>query len=176
MFAICFYCKFASWVGHREADICPNSFHRILHPHLPIIDTNIPVRNIQESSPFLFWTVLFLASRYHAEYISRYNLLITPFTNLTNKTILMNPHSLHTVQAILFLSTWPSPIMFQLEDPSLMFAGIAVHAAFILGLPRALTSTGPLSSMISQEHREAMAKTWLACFSVHTKCVTNFRI
>lgn len=61
--------------------------------------------------------------------------------------------------------------MFQLEDPSLMFAGIAVHAAFILGLPRALTSTGPVSSMISQEHREAMAKTWLACFSVHTRFV-----
>lgn len=149
------------------------SFYRVLHPHLPIIDTNIPVRNFQQSSPFLFWTIIFLASRYHADYVSRYNLLITPYTDLTNRTLLKNPHSFHTVQAILFLCTWPSPIMYQLEDPSLVYAGIAVHAAFILGLPRSLTSTGPISSSISQEHREAMAKTWLACFSVHTRFVAS---
>lgn len=54
-----------------------------------------------------------------------------------------------------------------------MYAGIAVHAAFILGLPRSLTSSGPTFSVISQEHREAMAKTWLACFSVHTAFVIS---
>lgn len=149
------------------------SFHRILHPHLPILDTNIHARSFQESSPFCFWTVIFIASRYHSDYVSRYNLLITPYTNLMNQTLLKNPHSLHTIQAILCLCTWPTPLMYQLEDPSLMYAGIAVHAAFILGLPRSLTSTGPTFSGISQEHREVMAKTWLACFSVHTAFVTQ---
>lgn len=152
-----------------------DSFYRVFHPHLPIIDITIPAHDYQKSSPFLFWTVLFIASRHHAAYLPQSNALMPAYTNLMNRTLFSQMHSLHTIQAMLCLCTWPMPVMSQLDDQSLMLAGAAVNAAYMLALPRSLHSTSSTFAVVPQEHRVTMSKTWLACFNVQTvlECLTT---
>ena len=148
-----------------------NSFYDSFHPHLPIIDTTMPVHTIQKSSPFLFWTILFTAARYHTDYVSKSNLLMVPHSTLTNQTILQPPHSLHSIQAILYLCVWPLPVMHQPEDPGVMYSGIAIQAASYLGLPSSAGSTSRTLAKVQPSDRETMSRTWLGCFIVNTASV-----
>jgi hypothetical protein len=144
------------------------SFSKSFHPHMPCVDTTIPAQTIQATSPFLFWTIIFTASRYHVDHVSKSNLLMAPYSDMINQAVLKASHSLHTIQAILYLSMWPLPVMHQPEDPSLMYAGIAVYASASLGLPQ---SAGPMSrtlASIESNDRHTMARTWLACFTINT--------
>ncbi|MBV36599.1 MAG: hypothetical protein CMP47_14275 [Rickettsiales bacterium] len=143
-------------------------FYASFHPHMPIIDTTIPVQTIKQSSPFLFWTIVFIASRFHTKYVAKSNLLVESYSDLVNRTILKPPHSFHTIQGILYLCTWPLPVMRQPQDPSSMYSAIAVHSASYLGLPLAANPTSRTLAGLESNHRHTMAKTWLGCFITST--------
>ena len=155
----------------RYFALSANSFYDTFHPHLPIIDTTMPVHAVQKSSPFLFWTILFTAARYHTDYVSGSNLLMAPYSTLTNQTILQTPHSLHSIQAILYLCMWPLPVMHQPDDPGVMYSGIAIHAASYLGLANSAGSISRTLAKVQPSDREAMSRTWLGCFVVNTASV-----
>ncbi|KIW18683.1 hypothetical protein PV08_02972 [Exophiala spinifera] len=139
-------------------------FHKSFHPHVPIIDTTLPIQTIKETSPFLFWTIIFLASRYTKDHVHKANLLVEAYSDLVNQTIVKIPLSFYTVQALLCLCTWPLPVMRQQQDPSSMYSVIAVHAASQLSLPLAADASSRALASLPTSVRHGMVKTWLECF------------
>ncbi|ETI24443.1 hypothetical protein G647_03812 [Cladophialophora carrionii CBS 160.54] len=58
--------------------------------------------------------------------------------------------------------------MYQPEDPSLMYSATAMQASYYLGLQRSVETSSRSFAVLPPDDRQAMSRTWLGCFAIHT--------
>ncbi|KAF7559026.1 hypothetical protein G7046_g5132 [Stylonectria norvegica] len=145
-----------------------STFVATFYGHLPIVELPITPRQLQQSSPFLFWTlVMIVVQRAPSVYPGRSQALEKAYTPLLAEAILATPLALPTIQALLFLSSWPLAVQYQARDASWTLAGIVVNSALYSGLhkptnPQSLRCVGVFVDSPSRLH------VWLASFYVST--------
>ncbi|KAJ9154870.1 hypothetical protein NKR23_g2284 [Pleurostoma richardsiae] len=144
-----------------------STFAVSFYKHLPVVDPPITPRLLQKSSPFLFWTiVMIVVHRAPLAYPEvRSSALSNAYKPLLAKAVLATPLTLSTIQALLYLCTWPFSVDYQARDQSWTLVGIAVNAALYSGLhkpnhPQSLRSIGVF---VDSRTRSSL---WLACFYV----------
>lgn len=142
-----------------------SSFWQHMHGHIPILDTSRATPDICDSTPFMFWTIIVVTCRYHPKHYALFHLLHPHYRPLLGKALASSPASLYTIQTLLILCYWPLPCQKQPHDPSWHICGVAINAALSLGLH---TSNNRRALKLTQEHREARTKTWLACLYIST--------
>ncbi|KAI9739307.1 MAG: hypothetical protein M1834_007520 [Cirrosporium novae-zelandiae] len=104
--------------------------------------------------------------RYHPSESHIFSELITPYQELLSKFLIKSPLSLFSIQAILFICTWPLPVRYQACDPSWSYCGLAINAALQQGLDSDHNSTE--ASNLSPRDLNIRTRTWLGCFFVST--------
>jgi transcriptional regulatory protein LEU3 len=133
------------------------------HPTMPVIDPNVPAQQCCESSPLLFWCIMAIASRRG----QKYNLgkLSHAIMNMLWEAIRSVPHSVHLVQAILLISTWPFPTSSSATDPTYVLTHNAVSASIQLGLHRPQHQQDFAKYRLRLTEREVVlrANLWIAC-------------
>ena len=128
-------------------------------------------KQLQESSPFLFWTiVMIVAQRTPDTYAGRDSGLLVAYKPLLEKAVLATPLTLSTIEALLYLCTWPLSVDYQARDQSWTLIAIALNAALYSGLhtpthPQSLRSVGVFVDTSSQTR----SSLWLASFYLSTK-------
>ncbi|KAI1759242.1 hypothetical protein GGR53DRAFT_165567 [Hypoxylon sp. FL1150] len=148
-------------------------FTSIYHPHLPILGP-ASLKTIYHSHLFLFWTIVIIVAL-RSPVPSDENLftrLHEPYTQMIRAEALQAPIPLSKIQALLFLSMWPLPVMHQRDDPSWLYCGIAINAALYMGLHRSNAKAGAIPSLytvgVASGSLHERLNTWLGCFFVST--------
>ncbi|OTA98993.1 hypothetical protein M426DRAFT_16849 [Hypoxylon sp. CI-4A] len=148
-------------------------FTTLYHPSLPILGP-VSLKTIHQSHPFLFWTIIVIVSQRSPapsdEHL--FSRLHDPYLHMLREEILKAPMPLSKIQALLFICTWPLPVMHQRDDPSWLYCGIAVNAALYMSLHRSSPKSGATPSLYSIGVLSGSARertnTWLGCFYVST--------
>ncbi|KAI1372463.1 fungal-specific transcription factor domain-containing protein [Hypoxylon crocopeplum] len=148
-------------------------FSSHFHPHLPILGP-VSLKTIHHSHPFLFWTIMVIVAQ-RSPVPSDENLfsrLHEPYIQMLRVEALRAPMPLSKIQALLFLCMWPLPVSHQRDDPSWLYCGIAVNAAFYMSLHRSSPKAGTTPSLYSigviSGSAHERTNTWLGCFYVST--------
>ncbi|KAH8882147.1 hypothetical protein GQ53DRAFT_462617 [Thozetella sp. PMI_491] len=157
----------ADWIPYRSSANLRSRFTTHFHPHLPVVGS-ISINQVYQSSPFLFWTIIAvvvtrLTTRFEPGLDTR---LQEPVRQMVSREALVSPLPLHKIHALLILCTWPLPAESQNQDPSWLYAGVAVNAARYMGLHRA-SAPPPLRSIgVVSGGLQSRTRTWLVCFYV----------
>jgi hypothetical protein len=155
-------CEFSVEEIHERFDL----FYIYFHGFLPILNLPIPLGALQEYSPFLFWTIITISCRYkrlpeqHIECYER------EYTSLAQKGGMTSPITLHTIQALLLICTWPVTAKYQLSDPSYLYCSAAIGGAGFLNLNRPAGKYLYQGSQVSEADLQNMSRTWLGLFCV----------
>ena len=136
--------------------------------HLPILDIQRSPHSVRNTSPLLFWAVVITACREHPTYAGYFDRLIPPFKKLLGEHLVDSIRSIHTIQALLLLCTWPFPVRRQAYDPCWAQCGQAVAATLEMGLEKALPTWVAIAGDISGADVILRFKTWMGCFVVST--------
>jgi transcriptional regulatory protein LEU3 len=133
------------------------------HPTMPVIDPYVSAQQCCESSPLLFWCIMAVASR-RAEKCDL-GKLSQAIMDMMWEAIRSVPHSIHLVQAILLVSTWPFPTSSSSTDPTYVLMHNAVSASIQLGLHRPQHQQDFAKYRLRLTKGEIMmrANLWVAC-------------
>ena len=122
-----------------------------------------------DNQHFLYWTIIAIVSSNLTKYMEFYYLrIMTPYAALLEYKLETAPKSIHEIQALLFLCTWPLTCISGPDvDPCRKYIGVALRAARDMGLD---TQAVPPSSETPEIGSEAQdrANTWIGCFYVAT--------
>jgi hypothetical protein len=145
-------------------------FAELFYPHLPILEPTTSISSLYQSSPFFFWTVIIIVlGRYvFSSRIELFKQLEEPYMNMLRINILGAPLPLLTVQALLYMVTYPLPTSRQIREPSWLYSGIALNAALYMGLHQAKPLQSLRSIGVVPGPIRARAYTWLGCFLTNT--------
>lgn len=134
-----------------------------LHIHLPFrMDRSI--ETLYEVCPLLFWVIIAVTSR-NSGMVKE---LIPMVKHMVSEIIMKPARNVEIVQALLILCMWPFPYHTQLEDPSFIYCGIAMHIGLQIGLHRpdfAYEFNSKVDVLRSSPH--IRRTTWIACFVVN---------
>jgi hypothetical protein len=143
----------------------PYSFEENYYRHCPILDTNMSIATLHQTSPILFWTIIMIASRWHPSLYYLCNSLLDPYLSLLGKTLVEPIYSIEPIQAIALRCFWPLSVPRQVDDPSWNYCGFMTSAAMRMGLNRVTWDTqGSSPKGVINIKR----KTWMAC--VYANC------
>jgi hypothetical protein len=106
------------------------------HQQFPVIDSEIDPISTFHTSPVLFWSIVFTASRNLPSRNNLTNELCKSLPNLVSKLMVQRDDSLQTIQALLVLSMWPFPVRRQSDDLRWIYSGVAMQMAIQTGLHR----------------------------------------
>ncbi|KAE9369652.1 hypothetical protein N431DRAFT_427821 [Stipitochalara longipes BDJ] len=120
----------------EEIDTLFNLFFEHYHPFFPLIHPDHSPDRVYESSALLFWAIISIASRRHAEKSTVLGLLAKSVQKLMWSTISAPPLTITAIQALLLLCMWPFPDLRIWSDNSLFLSSIAVNSAMHMGLHR----------------------------------------
>ncbi|KAL7947515.1 hypothetical protein V8C42DRAFT_318000 [Trichoderma barbatum] len=121
-------------VTGRKIQDCFTLFFSLYTPFLPILQTKPTPNQCFEQSPFLFWVIIYIGSR---SYSNDPTLLgrLAPKINLMGFAALESRTSpIQTIQGILLLCQWPTPVDTMHRGISFVLAGAALHLAMQIGL------------------------------------------
>ena len=131
-------------------------------PELPILG-GISIKAMHDTQPFLFWTIMAIATSRLPLIHEIYPDIKGPYARLVGEEVLKAPLPVHKIQALLFLSTWPLPVTEQALDPSWLYCGVALQAVRSSGLDRKPSVIGFMRA--SGEARDGLLA-WVGCFYV----------
>lgn len=153
------------------------SFERHYYPHaIFLAPVASPARLVLES-PLLFWTIVLIASQNHEKHNHLYEDLFVPHQGLLTSVLNNAIRSLGTVHALLLLCLWPIPRRRMLLDPSWTYIAIAVNGCTALNCHRPLPRRPNVPKWVDLcrgTDAKIQSLTWLACFSIGTRCVSCF--
>ncbi|KAF1851011.1 uncharacterized protein K460DRAFT_272345 [Cucurbitaria berberidis CBS 394.84] len=140
------------------------------YPHIPILNPNISISTLYESSRLLFWTIIAVTTSrgIFPSFQAVSEPLNGPFLRQFQSEILNAPLPLQKIQAIVYLIMFPFPVKTQTSDSSWLYSGIALNAAMYMGLHRAKAAPSLRSIGVSSGSPRARAHTWLGCFVAST--------
>jgi hypothetical protein len=130
----------------------------------------VSISEVYNSSPILFWTIITITTQRPIlpSHASINVGLKEPFQRLLRTQILSAPLPLKTIQAIIYLTMFPSPLRWQNNEPSWLYSGIAINAALYMGLHRTRPASSLRSIGVYAGAPRARAYTWLGCFLTST--------
>ena len=163
-------CSRCEW-SSSSSQVCPLliatcSFSLLFYPHFPVLNPNISIAVMHDTTPLLFWTIIALVSSHEIapQHAALFNQMREPFLNKLRTDILSAPLPLQTVQALTYLIMWPFPAERQSRDPSWVYCGAAVNAAMYMGLHHSKPTQSLRSIGVPSGSLRARANTWLGCF------------
>jgi hypothetical protein len=141
-------------------------FDRYFHPYLPLLHGPLPVAAWQKHSPFLFWTIITVSTRYRPLPLDNFKQYSEEYTALAQRMAMTSPITLHTIQALLLICSWPIPTRSQSLDPSYLYCSAAIAGSDFLNLNRPAGKYMYQGSQISEADLQSMSRTWLALLNV----------
>ncbi|KAI0887469.1 uncharacterized protein GGS22DRAFT_157231 [Annulohypoxylon maeteangense] len=103
------------------------------HPYMPIVRLRDP-NKCYDSSPFLFWTIIYIASRRYAKSPTLFPFLLDAIKKDAFSTINNWPLTLPSINALILLCAWIFPDVRFVNDPSALFTGAVMNAILQLGI------------------------------------------
>ncbi|KAH9884482.1 hypothetical protein F4778DRAFT_763226 [Xylariomycetidae sp. FL2044] len=116
-----------------DIDYYFQKFFECHHPYMPVLKQRDPNR-CYESAPFLFWVVIYIASRRYAR-----NSIILPYLVDAVKKEMFSaiasiPHSISTLNAFILLCTWIYPDVRFLNDSTSLLSSVIGNSSLLLGI------------------------------------------
>jgi hypothetical protein len=90
---------------------------------------------VYDTSPFLFWTIVYVGSRKYSRDPTIAGSLTRPLNELARQSLFDPEHALSTIRAAIAFCLWPPPINTTFKDPSHAIMGAAFQLAIQIGLP-----------------------------------------
>lgn len=142
-----------------------NSYFEYYHSLMPLLEPGLHPEQCYKNSPFLFWTIIAVASRRYVNDVALLDSLSEPVTSLGWKAISTRPHTRFTVEALVIQITWPFPVSTPATDNSYIYSGIALQAAIQLGLhrPEDLQDFSRTKVRLTDKEIQNRVKTWVCC-------------
>ncbi|KAK3494951.1 uncharacterized protein B0T23DRAFT_121741 [Neurospora hispaniola] len=134
------------------------------HPYFPVVRQRDP-DICYERGHVLFWAIIMTACRRFAKDDSVYQFLMDSLLPEIWNAISRPPLKLPIINALLLVATWPNPDIRFLTDPSMIFTGIAMNSALLIGLHTgrgAHTEFTGLLDKVDTTDEEA-TYTWAGC-------------
>ena len=125
---------------------------------------------IVHSSPFLFWTIIIISTRFHPTLAHIYQDVVASYRGLLGKVLAEEITALESIQGIVLLCLWPLAVDKQTLDPTWNYCGLVTNAAMRMGLHKDGTNRNITRSPISKTEARIRAKTWMACMKVNSMC------
>lgn len=91
-----------------------------------------------------------------------------PYMKQLRNDSLSAPLPMYTIQAMLYLITFPFPTDSQTREPSWLYCGIVLNASLYMGLQKAKPTQSLRSIGVVPGAVRARARTWMACFVAST--------
>ena len=157
---------------HSNPLLNPLRYYMHYQDRLPILPDLSSFAKSYVSCPFLFWTVIAVASKHSQQHSHLYSNLVKPVQSLAADINAAAGQSLATIQALLILCWWPFPFRATINDPSWTYCGLAIHKALQIGLHRPLhCSDFEYQAEHDSKDLTVRQKTWLACFVTNQELV-----
>lgn len=145
-------------------------FELLYYPHFCILEPVDSLVRLHQDSSLLFWTIALVAARHHTTLHAYLPALQQAHTNLYAKVFLEAIQSLHDIQAVLMICTWPGPVKQQPHDPSWQQLGLVINAARQMGLHKAsdwfIVGSKPFKRQLSEHSLSTRKMTWLKAFEL----------
>ncbi|KAK9320888.1 hypothetical protein V1517DRAFT_328069 [Lipomyces orientalis] len=155
-----------------EADTIRDLFEHFRRNHFlyfPILNADFSAKDLAQSCPLLFWTIIIISSRYHTHHRSIYRSLFDPFLEILSIALVHSIRSVRDIQALLYVCMWPLRISKQHGDPSLTYCAVAVNASLMLGLHRpVLENENRNRGHAFPGDSEERMRTWRGCLYLST--------
>ncbi|KAL6903235.1 hypothetical protein GGI43DRAFT_401549 [Trichoderma evansii] len=122
-------------VAGRKIQDCFNLFFGLYAPFLPIFSNAIISANqCFTQSPFLSWVIVYIGSRHYAGDPTLLERLAPKINSMAFAALEKRHNPIQTIQGILLLCQWPTPVDTMHRGISLVLAGAALHLAMVVGL------------------------------------------
>ena len=146
-----------------------DQYHR---QHVQFLEPCTSLRDLYASTPFLFWTIILVASRKSGNGIHTdiHDVLQPHVQKMLSARVLDLKPSIKALHAVLILCTWPFPVVSQAYDSTWILCGVAINTAMMMGLhkPGHAEEYGrPLAAVNGDPYNRKM--TWLAVFQISTR-------
>lgn len=134
-----------------------------------MLDATMSPDDYYERCSFLFWTIVYVGSRYYKKDPTILGRLTAKINTMAFLALESRANPIQTIQGILLLALWPVPVHTLHRDVSLVLAGAALHLARQIGLHVAGAGQDfartRLDRSSSEAHRRAVL--WRLCREVH---------
>ncbi|KAF5518549.1 Regulatory protein LEU3 [Colletotrichum aenigma] len=121
-----------------------------------------------ELSGLLFWVIISIGARRLKSQPTLLPKLARNVIDLLWRTVRTAPYSVHVVQAIALICTWPFPTSSSTSDPTFMLTGLMIQMGVQMGLNRPVDaqdfSKAPLE--LTEKELAEWTRTWEACMIV----------
>ncbi|EHK47693.1 hypothetical protein TRIATDRAFT_81058 [Trichoderma atroviride IMI 206040] len=110
-------------------------FFSLYAPFLPIFNNAVINPNqCFAQSPFLSWVIVYIGSRHYAGDPTLLERLAPKINSMAFAALEKRNNPIQTIQGILLLCQWPTPVDTMHRGISLVLAGAALHLAMVVGL------------------------------------------
>lgn len=111
------------------------SFFQHYEPYIPgIFDATTSPDQYFEQSTFLYWTIVATGARKYSEDPTLYERIVRHISQMALGSLFSMANLIPTIEAVLILCLWPTPINTMFKDPSHALAGTAMQLAMVHGL------------------------------------------
>ncbi|KAL7970751.1 hypothetical protein HDV63DRAFT_359004 [Trichoderma sp. SZMC 28014] len=122
-------------VAGRKIQDCFNLFFTLYAPFLPVFNNAIVNPNqCFAQSPFLSWVIVYIGSRDYSGDPTLLERLASKINSMAFAALEKRHSPIQTIQGILLLCQWPTPVDTMHRGISLVLAGAALHLAMAVGL------------------------------------------
>ncbi|KAK6081981.1 hypothetical protein SCUP515_02760 [Seiridium cupressi] len=117
----------------EDIDYYFQKYFENFHPYMPIVRHRDP-NKLYESGSVLFWTIVMVACRRYARNSTVFPFLMDAVRSELFLVISKLPLSIHSINALILVSTWVFTDVRFLNDPTSIFSGVTMNAAQLLGI------------------------------------------
>lgn len=111
------------------------SFFQHYEPFIPgLFDANASPDQYLQQSPFLFWVIVATGARGYSKDPTLYERIVRQVSRLALESLFSMTNLIPTIEAVLILCLWPTPVNTMFKDPSHALAGTAMQLAIVNGL------------------------------------------
>lgn len=121
-------------VSGEEIDEIFRLFFQDYAPFMPILDPQMSPNAYYSQSPFLFWAVIGVACRSYPRNPTLLNALSRSIIEMALLSIASTTSTLHSIQGLLLILTWPFPREMNKMDVVFPLSGLLLHMAMQNGL------------------------------------------
>ncbi|KAK4938943.1 hypothetical protein LTR10_020691 [Elasticomyces elasticus] len=123
-------------LSHLDVINLIDHYYATFHPQFPILPDAATFISRYDANKLLLWSILSISAGGIRETASLYNSLVNPVRRLAGDIYSHQSRGLGAVQGLLLLCAWPFPYQHTVNDPSPMYAALAINLAQQLGLHR----------------------------------------
>lgn len=110
-------------------------FFKYYEPLIPgIFDTSATPDQYLELSPLLFWAIIVTGARGYSGDPTLYERIVRQVSQMALESLFSMTNLIPTIEAVLILCLWPTPVSTMFKDPSHALAGTAMQLAILNGL------------------------------------------